>query len=71
MVKPLVRLTCTLLLLCAGRAATAEDPLTVLSLNLAHGRGNSLNQVLVGRAGIHANLTRIAETLTREGAECK
>ncbi len=41
----------------------------VLSLNLAHGRGNSLNQLLVGDAAIRANLARIAETLIRAGAD--
>lgn len=37
--------------------------LVVATLNLAHGRGQSLNQLLISRDSIRRNLDRVAETL--------
>ena len=47
----------------------AGEPLTVMSLNLAHGRGDSLNQMLVNTSTHHANLGRVAGLLKREQAD--
>jgi len=56
------------LLPCAG-ASAADDTLTILSLNIAHGRGESINQLLVRTPTIHANLARIADLIQREQAD--
>ena len=57
-----------LLLQCAVTTALG-DTLTVVSLNLAHGRGTGVNQMLVPEASIRANLDRAAEVLMREEAD--
>lgn len=52
-----------------GTPAPASDdrvvsgPLRVLTLNLAHGRKDALNQMLVGRRGVERNLAEVAALL--------
>jgi endonuclease/exonuclease/phosphatase family metal-dependent hydrolase len=43
--------------------------LRVASLNIAHGRGDSLNQMLIGRARIEENIDRVAMALADSGAQ--
>lgn len=43
-----------------------SDILRVASLNLAHGRGDALNQLLVSKQGIVSNLDKVALFLERE-----
>jgi len=51
-------------------AAKLESPeIAVLNFNMAHGRGTSMNQMLVGRKGIAANLDRIAAFLREADAD--
>ena len=45
------------------------DGLTVISLNIAHGRGGSFNQLLLRAGTIRAKLGRIAAMLAREQAD--
>ena len=45
----------------------AADTLDLLTLNVAHGRGTALNQLLVSAAGHRENLDQIASLLTRSG----
>jgi hypothetical protein len=47
-------------------ATVGDDSLIVASLNLAHGRGDSVNQLFVSTPTIRANLGRIAKLLRRE-----
>jgi endonuclease/exonuclease/phosphatase family metal-dependent hydrolase len=49
----------------AGRSSPAQ-PLRVLTLNLAHGRGDGFHQALTSREQIEANLEAIARVLRRE-----
>jgi len=63
----------------AGGAKAAADqavldhsvagPLRVATLNLAHGRKDSLNQLLVRRNGVEENLAETAELLSKVGAD--
>ena len=63
----------------AGGAKAAADqavldhsvagPLRVATLNLAHGRKDSLNQLLVSRNGVEENLAETAELLSKVGAD--
>ncbi len=48
---------------------THADALKVLTLNVAHGRNKSINQVLLHRTEIRSNLDRIATVLKREAAD--
>lgn len=69
--------TC-LSLIAAGPAQTQEagqpgefivsDTLDLLTVNIAHGRGTGLNQLLVSHEGHRKNLADIAETLRRSTA---
>lgn len=45
------------------------ETVRILSLNLAHGRGDSMNQLFVSRKDIYANLDRIAAQLEREAPD--
>jgi endonuclease/exonuclease/phosphatase family metal-dependent hydrolase len=45
------------------------DTLKVLTLNVAHGRKDGTNQLFLSKATIEANLTDIANVLTKEDAE--
>jgi endonuclease/exonuclease/phosphatase family metal-dependent hydrolase len=78
----LVGLSFALLLACAGiqaeqpqpafSAATAEPHrgrLRVASLNIAHGRGDALNQILLGRSAFQGNLRRIGDLLVELDAD--
>lgn len=44
-----------------GRKATAGDTLQIATLNLAHGRGSALNQLLVSEQKTRHNLARVAK----------
>jgi len=46
-----------------------RGPLRVLTLNLAHGRKDSLNQMLLGRPAFERNLAEAAELLRYSGAD--
>jgi endonuclease/exonuclease/phosphatase family metal-dependent hydrolase len=46
-----------------------SEQLSVATLNVAHGRGDSLNQMLTGKKAIRANLDTIAEVLKRENID--
>lgn len=50
-------------------SATPRDTLTVVSLNLAHGRQTSLNQLLVSTARTYSNLDAIAAFLVSTEAD--
>lgn len=50
----------------AARSAPGSNPLHIATLNIAHGRGDALNQMLVSGKTIQANLATIARTL-RQG----
>jgi endonuclease/exonuclease/phosphatase family metal-dependent hydrolase len=56
-----------------GESPTGGTPhqgsLKVVSLNLAHGRGNALNQLLLDRDDFEANLGRVAEWLVALDAD--
>jgi len=52
----------------APKQIIASETLDVLSLNIAHGRGRSLNQMLVTRQGHRDNLKDIAALFARTGA---
>ena len=43
--------------------------LTVLSLNVAHGRKEAMNQLLIGEQTIRHNLSEIATVLMQSGAD--
>jgi endonuclease/exonuclease/phosphatase family metal-dependent hydrolase len=43
--------------------------LRVASLNIAHGRGSALNQMLIGQRRIEENLDAVGELMTRIGAQ--
>ena len=65
-----VRWLITLLLVCClPLHAAPSDGLTVISLNIAHGRGGSFNQLLLRAGTIRAKLGRIAAMLAREQAD--
>lgn len=79
---PLLILLLPFLLQAAGSAAAAvtecrdgavapvlhdDEVLRVATLNLGHGRGTSINQMLIGRKGIEANLTRAGESIAGAG----
>jgi endonuclease/exonuclease/phosphatase family metal-dependent hydrolase len=59
----------TLLLACQPLHAAPDDALTIISLNIAHGRSDSFNQLLLGEKTIRANLRHIAVMLERERAD--
>ena len=44
------------------------DTISLVNLNIGHGRGNSLNQVFLGTSTISANLARIAALLEKNNA---
>ena len=46
-----------------------DDTLKVLTLNVAHGRKDGTNQLFLSKETIEANLTDIANVLTKEDAE--
>lgn len=46
-----------------------SETLGLLSLNVAHGRGTALNQILVSAAGHRQNLEQIADILLASGAQ--
>ena len=46
-----------------------RDTLTLVSLNIAHGRNTSLNQIFVGQAKTQLNLQNIAEFLNQVNAD--
>ena len=48
---------------------TRKDSLRVLSLNIAHGRGERAHQLFLGEATIRHNLLEIAELLRRENID--
>ena len=52
----------------AAPAVIVSDTLDLLSLNIAHGRGDALNQLLVSAAGHRRNLGAIATVLEKSGA---
>ncbi|HSQ69464.1 MAG TPA: endonuclease/exonuclease/phosphatase family protein [Steroidobacteraceae bacterium] len=54
-----------------GTALDHSDgaPLKVVTLNLAHGRKDAINQLLVSRASVEQNLAEIAELLRKVGAD--
>ncbi len=82
--KPLLRLGTVLLVLGWSTVAMAADyrcragahppgyhegdRLRVATLNIAHGRGSALNQMLIGRRGIERNLDAAAGLISRTGA---
>lgn len=47
----------------------SADTLSIATLNVAHGRGDSLNQLLVSTSRTRQNLSRIADTLAGEGIQ--
>lgn len=47
-------------------AAESTSAITVVSLNVAHGRSNTVHQALLSPASIRANLQEVAACLTRE-----
>lgn len=53
----------------APSAMASRPTLRVMTLNLAHGRKDSLNQLLLGEAGIRSNLAEIAVFLDKAGAD--
>lgn len=55
-----------LMLIHTAAALAGGDSLKVLSLNLAHGRGESFNQLLLGSQTLRDNLVRSAALLKRE-----
>lgn len=50
----------------AAAAVTPRNKLRLATLNVAHGRGEALNQLLVGKASIEQNLDTIGSFLQRE-----
>ena len=48
---------------------TGYRPITVLSLNVAHGRGDSFNQVFLDKSAITSNLVNIAQVLRQADAD--
>ena len=68
-------LAATLLLVTAMPARAADEGATlspivrVMTVNAAHGRKDSLNQLLLGRGSIQSNLGDLASTLTRSGPD--
>lgn len=58
-----------------GRAASSEaryvleGPLRVMTLNLAHGRKDGINQLLLGEQSIRQNLSTVAEAIKQSGAD--
>ena len=84
MPRSIARITFPLLLLTATGVMAADyrcrdgvsppavhngSALRVASLNIAHGRGSSLNQMLIGRSRIEKNLDRAATAMRETGAQ--
>lgn len=46
-----------------------EGPLRVMTLNLAHGRKDGINQLFLGEQTIRQNLSTVAETISQSGAD--
>jgi endonuclease/exonuclease/phosphatase family metal-dependent hydrolase len=49
--------------------SVVSGPLTVLTLNLAHGRKDALNQVFLSREAVESNLVEVAALLRDAGAD--
>ncbi len=52
-----------------GALESAGPTLRVMTLNLAHGRADGVNQMLVSTNSIRDNLARVADFLTREAPD--
>lgn len=47
----------------------ADDTLTVMTLNLAHGRSTGFHQILTSKKKLRSNLEAVAEVMNREGPD--
>lgn len=47
----------------------ADDTLTVMTLNLAHGRSTGFHQLLTSKKRLRANLEAVAQVMNREGPD--
>ena len=47
----------------------ADDTLTVMTLNLAHGRSTGFHQILTSKKRLRSNLEAVAEVMNREGPD--
>lgn len=47
----------------------ADDRITVMTLNLAHGRSSGFHQVFTSKKRVRANLEAVAQVMSREGTD--